>query len=361
VFARLTYNFKNNTFIKLFTSENLNDGLFLSNIREIWKTYSIKRPEDLNLYMEKETDLQTRNEQIKLNTLAQQNGHSGFILHKADIGKVDEKNLFEFQGDRRMKYINIYFSVSEDLMNGVRKEMKPRQNVSVDNDYRSIIQIKAQKRPEITDETFLSNRDKLVRLNRSGQNFKNRLKSPNVRLGTQIKQLRSSKESLVSPHQLEEIQIRPETEKAHKRIMSSGFGVSKGSAGFPTKVFKGFGLSVRTLYGKNTPLAFTNVSGPCTPANEYADTSKSWMVDHKNNKEKEQMAQKSKVAKTREIERIMKRLGQAEQERNVSVFKSLIKEEKGLHKELLDLDKNQRERDILRKRFMVCRANKKKK
>lgn len=278
--------------------------------------------------MEKVTDLQIRSEQYKLNTLAQQNEHSGFILHKVDVDKVNEQNLFEIQGDRRMKYINIYFSVTETFMNEIKKEMNPKHEVSTDDQQRSIIQIKAQKRPEITDETFVSNRDKLVRLNRSKQDFKINFKSPSERLGTQVRHLRSSKGSLVSPQQLEELQIRPETEKAHKRVMSSGFGFSKRSAAIPTKALKGFGISVRTLYGKNTPLAFSAFSGPYTPANEYADTSKSWMVDHKNNTAKELMEQKSKIAKTREIERIMKRLGQAEQERNVSIFKNLIKEEK---------------------------------
>ena len=35
VFAYLTYNFKNQTFMKVFTSENLADAFFLSNIRSI--------------------------------------------------------------------------------------------------------------------------------------------------------------------------------------------------------------------------------------------------------------------------------------------------------------------------------------
>lgn len=35
-----------------------------------------------------------------------------------------------------------------------------------------------------------------------------------------------------------------------------------------------------------------------------------------------------------------------------------MKEEKQLHRELVELDKNQRQKDVLRKRYMVFRANK---
>lgn len=42
----------------------------------------------------------------------------------------------------------------------------------------------------------------------------------------------------------------------------------------------------------------------------------------------------------------------------MTIFKKLIKEEKELHKELLELDKNQRHKEMLKKRYLVFRANK---
>jgi hypothetical protein len=143
--AHLTYNVKNRSFIKLFTSDNLTDAFFISNIREIWKTYELKKPEDLNIFMEKDTDLQYRAEQYKHSVLAKENVHNGFILHKADVNKVDDKHMFEIQGDRKMKYINVFFSVSEDYMNQIKKEMDPKHDISTDEHQRSIIRIMAQK------------------------------------------------------------------------------------------------------------------------------------------------------------------------------------------------------------------------
>lgn len=307
--------------MKVFTSENLNDAFFLSNIREIWKTYELKRPEELKLFIEKETDLQYRKEQYKLDKLAKENAHSGFILHKTDINKVEDKHLFEIQGDRRMKYMNVFFSVPEEFMTKVRQELDPSQDLSTDEHQRSIIRIKAKKKKELTDETFISNRDKLVRLNRSKQDFRQRFVSPENRLGTQLRPLRSSKGSLVTREQIEEIQIRPETEKAHKRILSSGLSTSKQSTGLPSKILKGFGISGRTLYGKHTPLNFSHLSGAHTPANEYEETTKSWLITHKQNKVREEYDKRTQISKVREIEKIMKRLGKAEQDRNVTIFK----------------------------------------
>jgi len=351
---------KNKSFIKLFTSENLSDAFFLSNIREIWKMYKLKKAEDLNLFMKNDKEQQLRADRFNLTLKAKESQHEGFILHKNDINKVDEKHLFEIQGDRRMKYMNVFFSVSEQFMMNVRSEIGTRQDISVHEDQRSIIRIDARKRPELTDDTFVSDREKFQRLSRKNKDLDRYFLSPENRVATQMKGLRSTKGSLVSREQFEDIQFRPETEKGHRRVMSSGLDTSKQSTAVPSKVLKGFGISVRTLYGKHTPVNFSNFSSANTPANEYAETSKSWLAGHKDMKMAHLLDQKTKVSKVRKIETIMKRLGKAEQNRNVLIFKNLIKEEKQLHKELLELDKNQRQKEIMRKRFNVFRANKRK-
>jgi hypothetical protein len=65
---------------------------------------------------------------------------------------------------------------------------------------------------------------------------------------------------------------------------------------------------------------------------------------------REEFELRSRVAKAREIGKIMKRLGEAEMEKNLQVFKGLIKEEKQLYRELVELDKGQRQREIINKR-----------
>jgi len=238
----------------------------------------------------------------------------------------------------------------------IKNEIDYKDDLLIERPHRSIIQINAQNRPDLTDETFISNRDKLVRQNR----IQNKFNSPDVRIGTQLRPFRTSKPSLMSEQQLEEFNTRPETNKADKRIMSSGFSRSKDSTRVNSKVLKGFGISVRTLYGKNTPLAFSNYNtGANTPANEYTDTAKSWMINNNKNRIREDH-EKSRIAKTREIGKIMKKLGKAEQDRNVHTFKNLIKDEKNLHKELIELNKNQREREMLRKRYVVFKDKKRK-
>ncbi|CAI2372624.1 unnamed protein product [Moneuplotes crassus] len=359
IFANLTYNVRNNSFIKLFTDQNLSDALSsLSNIREIWLSYKIKGSKDIKRIIEKKSNKEKSSKRISLANTRKQIPHSGFILHKEDLDKVDEKNLFEIQGDRKMKYMNVFFSVSEKLMTQVKSEIDQNE-ANEETKGRSIVQIKAQKRPELTEETFLSNRDIIVRNNRAKRQIVTRFSSPEDRVGTQLKPLRSSKNSLVSSKQIEEFQLRPETEKAHKRVLSSGVSFTKDETNHAkSKALEGFGISVRTLYGKHTPLAFSNYSAANTPAQEYAETSKSWVMNHKRRRMRENFELKSRIAKSREIGRIMKKLGQAEQDKNVSVFKNLVKEEKNLHKELIELDKNQRDREILRKRQMVLQAKK---
>ena len=270
----------NRSFIKLFTSENLSDAFFLSNIREVWKTYQLKKPEELKLFIEKEKDLIYQMEQYKYIALARENLHWGYILHKHDVSKVDDKHMFEIQGDRRMKYMNIFFTVSEDFMAKIKTEMNTRDksadrmsmNISMGNDSlhkismsvdtfknkdltqvenaREIVRIKAERKKDLLDETFVSNRDKLVRLNRSKQDFRGRFVSPDNRLGTQLNPIRNPKIELVVKQHFEDIKIRPETEKAHKRILSSGMSMSKQSTALPSKILKGFGISGRTVYGK---------------------------------------------------------------------------------------------------------------
>lgn len=334
------------------------DAFFVSNIREIWRSYDIKHPEEIKNFIGKSKD---RRDQLTYGCVKGPE-HSGFILHKEDVRKVDEKYLLEIQREKRIKYnhthMNVFFSVPEDFVNRFKQEAGTKTEVTTDEHQRSIIKIKTQKRPELTEESFLSNRDKLVRLNRSKQDFRSRFVSPEQRVGTQLRPLRSSKGSLVTRQQLEDLQVRPETEKAHKRILSSGLSMSKQSTGVPSKVLKGFGISVRTLYGKHTPINFSNFSGAQTPVNEYAETSKSWIVANKRQRRKDEYEQKSRISKNREIEKIMKKLGKAEQDRNVTIFKNLIKEEKDLHKELIKLDNDQRQKELQRKKFMVFRANK---
>ena len=215
----------------------------------------------------------------------------------------------------------------------------------------------AQFKPSLTAKN--QNDFQIARINRTKQDYRTRFISPENRLGTQLRPLRVSKENLMIDRKIDEFKIRPETEKAHKRILSSGLGTSKLSTGAPTKQVYGFGISGRSVYGKHTPLNMSNISAEIrTPANEYEDTSKSWVMKQKQMKLREDIERKSHIAKTREIERIMKRLGKAEQERNVTVFRKLIREEKELHKELLQLDKNQRQKEMLRKKYLIFRANK---
>ena len=380
---------KNRSFIKLFTSETLSDAFFLSNIREIWKTYQLKKPEELKLFIEKEKDLVYQMEQFKFTALAKENLHNGYILHKKDVHKVDDKHMFEIQGDRRMKYMNVFFSVSQEFIAKIKNEINTRDksgdrismNISMGNDslhkismsvdtfknkdltqvenVREIVRIKAERKKDLLDETFVSNRDKLVRLNRSKQDVRGTFVSPENRLGTQLNPIRNPKIDLIVKQQFEDIKIRPETEKAHKRILSSGMSMSKQSTGLPSKALRGFGISGRTVYGKNTPLIFSNLSGAHTPANEYEENSKMFMM-MKSNKIKEEFERRARIAKAREIEKIMRRLGKAEQQRNVEIFKNLIKEEKLLHKELVELDKTQRHREIMSKKHMIFRDNKRK-
>ena len=286
IFAHLTYSVKNNSFIKLFSAENLNDAFFLSNIREIWKTYCIKNPEDLKLFIQKDKDAKYRNQQLKHNKLASAFPHSGFILHQEDVSKVDENNLFEIQGDRKMNYMKVFFSVSKEFMAKVKSDIEETAE-NGERKERSIIQIKAKNKPELTEETFLSKRDKLVRINRAQQEFNMRFISPEDRIGTQLNPFRANRPSLVSKQQINEFNFRPDTEKAHKRVLSTGLSLTKESTKVNSKILKGFGISVRTLYGKHTPLAFSNFSGANTPANEYGDTTKSWMMNNKRKKVKE--------------------------------------------------------------------------
>ena len=96
-----------------------------------------------------------------------------------------------------------------------------------------------------------------------------------------------------------------------------------------------------------------------TPVNEYEETSKTFIIS-KNNRIKEEFERRARITKAREIEKIMRRLGKAEQQRNVEIFKNLIKEEKQLHKELLEIDKSQRHREVLNKKHLVFRENKRK-
>lgn len=126
---------------------------------------------------------------------------------------------------------------------------------------REIIKIKAERKKDLMDETFISQRNKQDRINRSKQDMRGRYISPENRLGTQFRPLRVSKENLMSGPKIDEFKVRPETEKAHKRILSSGFGISKLSTNVPSKALQEFGISVRTVYGHHTPMNFSGFSG----------------------------------------------------------------------------------------------------
>lgn len=58
--------------------------------------------------------------------------HEGFILHKKDADKLDHLNLFEIKGDRRMKYMNVIFSVRDEDVSRVKYEIRDKEKLPGD-------------------------------------------------------------------------------------------------------------------------------------------------------------------------------------------------------------------------------------